>query len=242
MGQGDQEYGTALHRVCANAHSCWRVVPDAERPAVDCPESQIYRPWVGESYERTHLLVLGLNMNGAGGYDIMEGKDGVPRCKEELMHSNRILANPEYRGTYFEARMLACAWAVLLRTSPSEEYPLHTRDQILEAYHEPGHHMREALITGYDWIALTNVVKCSPMNTPNGSPTDEMCDLCPTHVLRREIEILRPQVILSLGGGAQKSVDTLRGSWRHINTIHPAAYGYRIDDAVATILGSQECV
>jgi Uracil DNA glycosylase superfamily len=86
---------------------------------------------------------------------------------------------------------------------------------VLEVRMKPQHPRRSEFIDGYEWIAITNLVKCGPRSKledgtaarwPNGHPTDAMVHHCPDHVLSAEIEILNPGVILALGGAAQDFV------------------------------------
>ncbi len=78
----------ALHQVCSNAGACWSGVDAKHRPKPDRDEAQIFRPWVGRHYAKTRLLVLGLNMNGWGGYDAFYSNAGVPLVRKELASRN----------------------------------------------------------------------------------------------------------------------------------------------------------
>lgn len=82
-------------------------------------------------------------------------------------------------------------------------------------------------------VYIANVVKCRPPN--NRVPTPEEMAACWPN-LRRQIELIRPQVILCLGATAahqlvepRGSISSLRGRWfvrdgiRYLVTFHPAA-------------------
>jgi len=82
-------------------------------------------------------------------------------------------------------------------------------------------------------VYITNVVKCRPPN--NRDPLPEECQAC-NFILRRQIEIIKPQFILILGRIAagvllntEDSISTLRGkvyeifNSRAVVTYHPAA-------------------
>lgn len=74
-------------------------------------------------------------------------------------------------------------------------------------------------------VYITNVVKCRPPNNRTPSP-DEVATCWP--YLQRQIQIIRPQVIVTLGGPATKTIlDTkdgitrLRGKWHQFPGIDP---------------------
>lgn len=82
-------------------------------------------------------------------------------------------------------------------------------------------------------VYIANVVKCRPPN--NRVPTPEEAAACWPN-LRRQIELIRPRIILCLGATAARqlveprgSISALRGRWfvrdgvRYLVTFHPAA-------------------
>src|SRR3972149_7356413 len=93
LGFIDQDGGCLpLHRACTKAATLWAQVRDNEWPS---PETAgIYRPWVGAKYRLGGLLVVGLNMNEAGGIDAYYNENGVPLAMKELMDRNRVLPDP----------------------------------------------------------------------------------------------------------------------------------------------------
>ncbi len=83
-----------------------------------------------------------------------------------------------------------------------------------------------------DLVYIANVVKCRPPN--NRDPKDDEIAAC-SPFLDRQIELIRPEVLIALGRfaatrltGAQKSMGALRGRWSHyrgvplMSTYHPA--------------------
>ena len=75
-------------------------------------------------------------------------------------------------------------------------------------------------------VYIANVVKCRPPN--NRTPTPAEAATCGDY-LRRQIEIIRPRVILTVGGPAAKlllGTDTgstrLRGAWHTYQAVDPA--------------------
>jgi len=75
-------------------------------------------------------------------------------------------------------------------------------------------------------VYIANVVKCRPPN--NRTPTPAEAATCGDY-LRRQIEIIRPQVILTVGGPAAKlllgtdtGITRLRGQWHTYPAVDPA--------------------
>ena len=81
-------------------------------------------------------------------------------------------------------------------------------------------------------VYITNIVKCRPQN--NRNPMPEEIAQC-IQFLHRQIEIIRPEVIVALGAVAAKAllatengISKLRGKWCSYNnipvmpTFHPA--------------------
>jgi len=82
-------------------------------------------------------------------------------------------------------------------------------------------------------VYIANVVKCRPPN--NRVPTPEEAAACWPH-LRRQMELIRPELVVCLGATAARqlvdargSISSLRGRWfvrdgvRYLVTFHPAA-------------------
>ena len=97
---------------------------------------------------------------------------------------------------------------------------------------------QHAKIPGFDRrnVYIANVVKCRPPQ--NRTPTPEEAEACWTY-LSRQIMIIQPKVIITLGGPAAKrllntdqGVTRLRGNWQQVElggrtyplmpTFHPA--------------------
>ena len=76
-----------------------------------------------------------------------------------------------------------------------------------------------------DQVYITNIVKCRPPN--NRAPTPEEVATC-WPFLKRQIEIIRPRVIVTLGGPATKTIletrdgiTRLRGRWHTFPGVDP---------------------
>lgn len=68
---------------------------------------------------------------------------------------------------------------------------------------EPG-----ALAAVWDSCAFLEIVKCSPAGNRSW-PSDAMLETCPSFLLRSELEVLRPRVVILLGRG-KRTRDVVR--------------------------------
>lgn len=74
-------------------------------------------------------------------------------------------------------------------------------------------------------VYIANVVKCRPPN--NRTPLADEVDACSGY-LRRQIEIIRPKVIITLGGpaaklvlGTSEGITRIRGTWHEYTAVNP---------------------
>lgn len=229
--------GRALHEHCERRERCWPEHRAACRPDPSKVESHGVLPWVGRYYARTRLVVIGLNMNENGGIDAQYG--GVQRAQRELHRRSRLrFGNPfvRYRGTFFDVRMLMYVWRCL-RAVDLGPWQDVTDEELLAVGGDPDHPRRSEYADGYEWVALTNIVKCNPRARASadastatfperGSPLPEMLAACPGHVFARELEVLRPRLVLALGGEARTAAVAVCGSGtRVVSAPHPASQG-----------------
>lgn len=238
----------ALHAACARAPGCWAEVPPEHRPGAGEARAQAYLPWVGEHYPESRLLVVGLNMNESGGPDVYRSQ--VPAAQEELLARSRLRFGNDpraYRGTMYDVRLLLCAWAALraLGVGPLRDA---ADEDLLAARTQPHHPRRRDFAAGYDFLAMTNAVKCGPLARPgggqegpvryrNGAPTGAMVRECPAHVLRPEIDALRPQMVLALGQAAEAAVRALAPEGaRVVGAPHGAWPGFRDRDVLRNLV------
>jgi DNA polymerase len=84
-------------------------------------------------------------------------------------------------------------------------------------------------------VYITNIVKCRPPDNRTPTPPEAQCCL---PYLKRQIELLRPRVIVTLGAtplrelvGVQTGITRIRGQWQRLDmlggipvmpTFHPA--------------------
>ena len=142
-------------------------------------------PWIGRFYEKYKILVIGVNMNGYGGYDAF--KLLVDYAISELkVGKKKLFKSKDYPGTLYYHRLLSYASILLEKYKIVEE----TKDGLFPN--------KETLIKTFDFISITNSIKCSPRGE-RGKPTNEMWNNCPTYILKEELKILKPKTVLILG-------------------------------------------
>lgn len=185
-----------LHRHCPNASICWSGA-EHRFPPLGTEWNYIPRPWVGQYYDRLRILMLGINMNGSGGFD--EGIALIRGAQAE-MRVGRIkvrfgLDYKRYSGTILFHRMGAYAHAfaeiagLVADTSASGAWP--STDNAAD---------------GLEYLAYANQIKCSPFDdqesgTKRSEPQSAMWENCGRHILASEIQLLAPRVIIVLGLG-----------------------------------------
>ncbi|MDP2896459.1 MAG: uracil-DNA glycosylase family protein [bacterium] len=177
-----------LPRICELRESCWKGA-ETRIPADTASWTAIYQPWIGDGYSDLRLAIIGLNMNEYGGLHAMTGL--VNSARSDIRAGCRRVRfgnDPKsYRGTLLFHRI--GAYAALYAQAARLLHPDFCPDGF------PG---PSFVADAFDFIALTNHVKCSPLGD-RSAPTRAMIENCGRHVLRRELEILRPREILVLG-------------------------------------------
>jgi len=173
-------YDVPLHLSCHHRKTCWSGL-DEEKPKEN--NASIYLPYIGERYSEAKILVIGINMNNYGGTNA--AKYLISRVKEELpTGKKKLFGNKNYKGTMFF-------------------YQFAKYVNIL--CHSKFKDTQENLGETLEFIAYTNHIKCSPDDRKKektkgvSKPSQEMWNNCGEHILKREIEILKPDYILVLG-------------------------------------------
>jgi len=145
-------------------------------------------PWIGKRYFEHRILVIGMNFNDWGGLDahwsMCRWHIGA-LSKGEHGHQSRFFAYG------------ALTYVTLLRASrESKALP-----------HWDG---RAPQDLAYEWndCAFLQAVKCCPSQAKS-KPYQEMFDNCPPLLLKRELEILDPTVVLLLGNSVRDAVRPL---------------------------------
>ena len=185
MGLMHEETGLSLHEYCPKAHFCWKVIAADRRPKGSA--SHISRPWIGDDYERLRLLVVGINLNGDGGFDELVSLAKRAQTDIGLGKKQINFDTKGYRGTSLWHRV-GCYAALFAESAGLTNVK----------YDDDGAPAKDSASRAYDFIAYTNHVKCSPASY-NSKPTYSMWTECGRYILREEIALLRPQYSLLLG-------------------------------------------
>lgn len=179
---------------CTRAASCWSGVrADRRPPPSPYPRGQAYRPWIGERYDATRLVLVGESYNDHGGWDsavkIVEW--AVPKLAAGVKRMN--FNAPGYRGSLFQHRAALYA-RIWLSALGYGDLPIGDV---------------------YRHVAFTNQVKCVPCvsTTERSRPTNAMWATCGRHVLAGELDALGARRLLVLGtsanaGGIRQNVWT----------------------------------
>lgn len=185
MGLLDQEgQGLPLHRYCPRREMCWRDVREGFPP--EDASSHAPRPWVGSAYNELKLLVVGINLNWDGGYG--ELIDLVRDAQSELRRGRKKhFMKPTYGGTLFYHR--AASYAVVFLEHAGLVRATWGNDRLPS---------NDDCASALEFIALSEHVKCSP-HWYRSVPTEGMWQTCGRYVLRVEIKLLKPAMLLVMG-------------------------------------------
>lgn len=173
-----------LCEVCRHAALCWE---EAAPRDVDWARDHggISVPWVGREYRATGICVVGLNFNNGGGL-----AEHWRVCAD---HERSLAAGKQGKNNEFFATG-AMSYVLALDLSAS--------GRLQDTWEEPG---RRELAGEWERCAFLEAVKCSPV-AGRSRPTDAMVGQCPPFLLRQELEILRPRVVLLLGRSEVRDV------------------------------------
>ncbi len=179
-----------LHLKCPKCNICWPEPDDKEIKPDSAKELFIYYPWIGNKYENLRLLVLGINMNqDSGEGDILKQINYVRQAKEEILEGKqRLLRSKGYSGTIYWHRL------------PSYISVLLEKENIISLSWHEDFPSKENIAEAFEYSSITNIIKCSPNQDNNrGTPTFSMWKTCSEFVLKEELKILLPNIILILG-------------------------------------------
>lgn len=179
---------------CRKAEICWKGIPENQKG----PHNKIYQPYVGKDYDKSKVVVIAENFykNGIDG-DLKKAEKLAKEAKEELLQRKRVrfgnLPN-KYRGTFLWYWL--GAYGIML----AEKRGLD------KAEWEKGMPTKESAAKGFDYLAYTNHVKCSPCDSDDkddrGRPkNDIMWKNCAEFILKKELALLEPNWLLIMGTG-----------------------------------------
>jgi hypothetical protein len=183
-----------LHTVCKHSGSCWHGAK-ARVPKETGDRAGISRPYIGAHYDEARIVFIGINMNDAGGYLKLqalteEAKTALEQGKKRV---NFGMPYSEYRGTLLWHRIASYAHILMSGDPTTRSY------EPLDSSPTPSQ-----LSLALDYVSITNHVKCSPHDKPkreNSAPTEGMWKYCGAQILRRELAILEPRIVVVLGRG-----------------------------------------
>jgi hypothetical protein len=171
--------GLPLISSCTKSDHCWKKALNRST------NYSIYYPWIGAQYKEFKILVIGENMNDYG--DINAAYNLIEKAKIDIkQHKRKLFISKTYKGTLLFHR-IGCYVASFIKSND-----LNTA--ILKNKYPASINVAES----FDYIAYTNHVKCSPKREKS-EQTNEMWENCGTHILKDEIRILNPEIILILG-------------------------------------------
>lgn len=176
---GDENY--LIYRDCPKSESCWQNY----KQYLPNYTQTIYFPWIGLKYD--DILVVGMNYNG------QEGLDFSQRLKERAVKEinegrKRLFRNNDPGNKYGGSTVwyfIPFIGAVFSALKGGNEFDFEK-----QPYIEPN-----LVSSGFDYIAFTNIVKCSP-DTKRAKPCDIMYENC-LDILSGEVTILNPKIIVS---------------------------------------------
>jgi len=170
---------------CPQSLACWHKLTEVQK--IDLG-SYFYPPYIGQKYDDLRLLFLGLNMNGINQKDGAAYLAGLA-IKEIAAGNKRTFKKSYYQGSLLWHRILTYAVFFLRETGILTKPDTFKYPSI------------EEMLMAYDYLAMTNIVKCCP-NTKKSEPTADMLHKCPSLFLKNEVEILNPKHIVCFGNSA----------------------------------------
>ena len=241
------EYGLCLdwplYWSCPSAHTCWEGL-DVPLESNECNRIQL--TYVGPLYgtETERLLVVGLNLNEAGGLAELERE--VRLAQGDLRRGAKRIDfdAPGYAGTLFWHRVAAysCLW---LDQGEFSRNHWHIEGEEVMVGDRPLAESTDALDEVWYRLALTEAIKCSP-DGDRSSPSDAMRSECPPRFFAKEMAIVAPKALMVIGketlpllgledltlsaasedGAVRLFEATYEGRrLRVMNVVHTAAYG-----------------
>lgn len=182
-----------LHQNCPLAQECW-MNAKGRIPNHEKDWNYIYLPFIGDKYSKIKLLAVAGNMNEFGGW-YSARKLTIDAKKEIIKGAKRVFRSKQnrYPGTYLWHRLGSYGIMFAGHKGIHEEHLLH----------DTGFPSSEDVCMGFEYLAFTNHVKCSPKGS-RGKPTKQMWKNCGKFILRQEIKILQPDTILIIGKSNNK--------------------------------------
>lgn len=177
-----------LHRACARCDRCWGPLDESARRDPGHPAL----PWVGSQYDKHRIVLLANNLRSDG--ELHDEAVVVQKVTDSLRAGKRSVG--DHMGSTFG---YGCArYASALRRYLAGEPILS----------DPA---PEEVAGEMPYVARLQTVKCSPQGTKENQPTRKMSINCPEVYLLDELVILRPNIILAMGGYARERLGRVLG-------------------------------
>ncbi len=171
-----------LWAACRWAEDCWRA-DHGQRP----PLMSARIPYVGPEYPSQRIAVVAINSRDTGrAGDEIQATAGVV---EWLAQGHR-----DYGARSFFHYRVASVVHTAIRSSAGET---------VEEMPDP-----PVAATALAASARLQAVQCSPQSSSRRSPTSAMTRHCPEFLLRGQLEILAPRLLILLGAPAHRAIET----------------------------------
>lgn len=180
----DNGHLLSLHTNCPNCDICWKTAKNRMPKPTDNFWT-ITKPWVGDKYQTKRILIVGENMNEYGGY---EGAVDLTNWAREQIENGAIktFKSKTYSGSFVFHRMASYATTIL-----------YHKKILVSKYNNIWPNQKD-VSKAFEYIAFTNQIKCSPIGQKS-EQTSEMWEKCGKFILKGEIRILEPEIIIILG-------------------------------------------
>lgn len=184
----NKEKEQPMHLACANRVACWaeaqnRIPPD------NGVMSWISQPWVGSRYQELGLAAIGVNLNEYGGLNALT----------ELTEEAKELISDGYRRVRFHDTCEAYPGSLLWHRLGSYSAAIaEAYDTMKVEWSEDGYPLPQYASQAFDMISFIEHIKCSPIGDKS-KPTTAMWERCGCHILKSELAILQPSILLVLG-------------------------------------------
>jgi hypothetical protein len=183
-----------LWACCPHAADCWRA-PIAHRPSARNGRSGVALPWVGPHYQPGGVAVIAINLRDAGGllqeYEITCETAGEPSQLNRLAAGYRTAHGSRFAYGSTRSASVVLDWL--------EDRPIVDRDDAAQ------------LASVLKRIVRLQAIKCSPHDGDRSSPATTMAHNCPRYLLEREIAVVQPAVLVTVGAAAWRAVYDMPG-------------------------------
>lgn len=165
----------ALYCCCPHRKGCWADAAEAKDPS----NAGISLPWIGNRYFDSRIVILGINFDNFGG---LAGHYWI--CED---HIRQMEAGQRGKDGRPFARGAMQYLRIALASLHGDDLPK-----------DPADVTNQQLAHLWEDCAYLQRIKCAP-GVDKSRPTKAMVWKCPSFLAMRELEILKPQVVLHLG-------------------------------------------